>query len=672
MTVFTLQGYRVLESDDNTPIGIRPSTLTFVTHDEQYFTYARTTDPNGDTSFAISPSGLKAYIDGSAVGSSAFDYPTNEEIARVRWNGGAHETFLYIESAQRDDDNPRLNENFTYVFPFGPDPLPDFATAGDFRAFLNAADLRPLMPGSGYGPGERIYFSQLPAVVAAGEALLGSAADDDFLGDDMGEAFSGLAGDDTIRGGAGRDTLDGGPGDDLLEGGAGYDRAVIGTVRSRVTVSGSAAELTLSSSAGTDTLRSIEEVQFRDQVVPVAELLVTPGHRETGDAGGNRLTGGAGPDTLIGAEGADSLFGYAGDDILVGDALPMSAIPDIAAQIFRLYLATLGREPDAGGYRAWSGRVFEGQIGLEDAAASFVNSPEFRTRYGALDNDGFVTLLYENVLGRAPDANGLANWSARLDDGMSRAQVVLGFSQSPEFAAGTEAEARSFAENRSLPDWSDDVFRLYLATLDRAPDMQGFGNWSGRLADGMALEAVSQSFVNSPEFRARYGALDNDGFVTLLYENVLGRAPDANGLANWSARLDDGMSRAQVVLGFSQSPEFAAGTKAALTAWMRGLDHGTAATAQDLLSGGEGDNLMAGGLYADEFRFAQGDGGRHTVLDLEPWDYIALEGFGYADGDAAIQKMTREGSDVVFADQGVEITFTDTRLAAIAPDMILV
>ena len=34
--------------------------------------------------------------------------------------------------------------------------------------------------------------------------------------------------------------------------------------------------------------------------------------------------------------------------------------------------------------------------------------------------------------------------------------------------------------------------------------------------------------------------------------------------------------------------------------------------------------------------------------------------------------MTQAGSDVQFSDQGIEITFTDTRLAEITDNMILV
>ncbi|MCJ7874807.1 DUF4214 domain-containing protein [Phaeobacter sp. J2-8] len=121
-----------------------------------------------------------------------------------------------------------------------------------------------------------------------------------------------------------------------------------------------------------------------------------------------------------------------------GDGLAALYFPDVAAQVYRLYQTTLGRVPDAAGHSAWTGRIaVEGQAVL-DVVQGFVGSPEFQAQFGGLDNAEFVTLLYNNVLGRDPDATGLANWTGRLEDGMTRAEVVRGFSDSPEFRADTE------------------------------------------------------------------------------------------------------------------------------------------------------------------------------------------------------------------------------------------
>ena len=208
--------------------------------------------------------------------------------------------------------------------------------------------------------------------------------------------------------------------------------------------------------------------------------------------------------------------------------------------------------------------------------------------------------------------------------------------------------------------------------LDRAPDITGFSNWSGQLAGGRALDAVINGFVDSAEFQATYGALDDTAFVELLYQNVLDREADAGGLRVWTQQLAAGTSRAEVVRGFSQSTEFVAATAEDFKDWMRGLEHDAGDPYHDWLSGETGDNALAGGLFADVFDFEQEDGGSHLVLDLEAWDYISMGGFDYGSASAALNHMSQSGSDVLFSDQGVEITFQNTQLADITDDMIMV
>jgi hypothetical protein len=48
----------------------------------------------------------------------------------------------------------------------------------------------------------------------------------------------------------------------------------------------------------------------------------------------------------------------------------------------------------------------------------------------------------------------------------------------------------------------------------------------------------------------------NETFVTSLYNQLLGRAPDAAGLAGWTAALAGGASTASVIAGFTGSQEY--------------------------------------------------------------------------------------------------------------------
>ena len=460
--------------------------------------------------------------------------------------------------------------------------------------------------------------------------IRGTAHADSMTGSARDERFITLGGNDTVSGGDGWDLLR-------------FDR------------SGMTGAVAVDLEDGT-AMGSWQGTGFRQTISGIEELR---GTREFGDK-------------LSGSDTSESFFGRGGDDAIFGDGFDPTYAMDEAASVYRLYQATLDRAPDLRGLTNWSERLFTGESGLQQVATGFVNSAEFQATYGALDDEGFVELLYQNVLGRAADAGGLANWTGQLADGTSRAEVVLGFSQSAEFTDSTAAEARAFANASSQAGWGDDVYRVYQATLDRAPDITGFSNWSGQLAGGRALDAVINGFVDSAEFQATYGALDDEGFVELLYQNVLGRGADATGLANWTGQLADGTSRAEVVRGFSQSAEFVAATAEDFKDWMRGLEHDAGDPYHDWLSGETGDNALAGGLFADVFDFEQEDGGSHLVLDLEAWDYISLGGFDYGSASAALNHMSQSGSDVLFSDQGVEITFQNTQIADITDDMIMV
>lgn len=105
-------------------------------------------------------------------------------------------------------------------------------------------------------------------------------------------------------------------------------------------------------------------------------------------------------------------------------------------------------------------------------------------------------------------------------------------------------------------DHSSQIYRLYQAAFNRKPDLAGLGHWLNILDGGTSLESIAQSFVGSEEFQKLYGIdPDNTLFLTRLYKNALHREPDAAGLASWVKTMQLGVTRAQVLVGFSESAE---------------------------------------------------------------------------------------------------------------------
>ncbi len=101
------------------------------------------------------------------------------------------------------------------------------------------------------------------------------------------------------------------------------------------------------------------------------------------------------------------------------------------------------------------------------------------------------------------------------------------------------------------------AYRLYQAALNRTPDTAGLSWHVKQLDRGMSLREDAAGFLGSTEFKSRYGAsLDDKGFVNALYQNVLGRAADANGEAYWINQIASGaQTRADALVGFSESAE---------------------------------------------------------------------------------------------------------------------
>ena len=202
-----------------------------------------------------------------------------------------------------------------------------------------------------------------------------------------------------------------------------------------------------------------------------------------------------------------------------------------AAQALRLYGAALDRLPDRAGLEFWMDAARDGQP-LPALAGAFLGSAEFRARFGdAADNGAFVDRLYQNVLGRAGEADGRGFWAAALDKGAARAEVLAAFSESAESKALTAALGQRGVWLKG--EDAAQLTRLYDTLLDRLPDAEGFFAWEGELGSGrLSLGEVADALLASAEFRAGHGGLDD-----------------------WVGRLGAGAARSAVALAFSESEE---------------------------------------------------------------------------------------------------------------------
>lgn len=217
-----------------------------------------------------------------------------------------------------------------------------------------------------------------------------------------------------------------------------------------------------------------------------------------------------------------------------------------------LYNNMLGREPDAAGQENWVGQIVDGNMSATEVADGFYYSPEFTAMSAEMTTEEYVQTLYRAILGREADPNGLADWVNRIDTGAAtREEVYQGFLGSQEFTG--IADQIDDIQNTAAHAF---VERLYSFVLGREGDPAGVEHWVDQLASGnMSLRDVAYGFIFSPEYVN--SNTSNGDYVTMLYNTILGRQPDSAGHANWTAQLDNGASRVAVFDGFVQSPEFA-------------------------------------------------------------------------------------------------------------------
>ncbi|HZH28886.1 MAG TPA: DUF4214 domain-containing protein [Azospirillaceae bacterium] len=210
-----------------------------------------------------------------------------------------------------------------------------------------------------------------------------NAHNDVINGNNFDDYVRGGSGSDVLNGGGGRDTFHGDGLDDAIHGGEGLDTAVYAGTRGAYSVSVKPDGVSVHDSTafrdGADHLTGVERLQFSDGTLAL-------------DVSGN------------------------------------------AGQAYRLYQAAFDRTPEAAGV-GFQTRAMDNGLALREVAGHFIASPEFQARYGTpatvTDRD-FVTLLYENVLGRAPDAGGLAFHMGALADGYAHGDLLAFFSESPE------------------------------------------------------------------------------------------------------------------------------------------------------------------------------------------------------------------------------------------------
>lgn len=230
------------------------------------------------------------------------------------------------------------------------------------------------------------------------------------------------------------------------------------------------------------------------------------------------------------------------------------------AFVARLYNKCLGREPETSGLNAWNEALVTKRNSGVEVGWGFVFSQEYKDKNTS--NEEYVEMMYQVFLNRPSDASGKGAWVDLLNQGVSREYVFYGFAHSQEYtnlcnSYGIERGSVSLSQPRDQnAELTKFVNRLYVKALGRPGEENGINAWCNVLLSGtQSPEEVAECFINSQEFIDKN--LSNEEYVKILYRTFLGREYDQQGLDAWVAQLNRGVSRQEVLHGFSRSPEFA-------------------------------------------------------------------------------------------------------------------
>lgn len=182
------------------------------------------------------------------------------------------------------------------------------------------------------------------------------------------------------------------------------------------------------------------------------------------------------------------------------------------------YQQFLGRTPDVTGLLYWVGQLQDGMTD-EQLESQFLSTPEYIADHGGSDVN-WVIGMYHDLLGRAPDGQGLAHWTSQIASGVSEYTIALGF------AASAEREAIVISQD-------------YLTYLGRTANQNDINYWVNQFLNGARNEDVIAGFIGSPEYYgdAHKGAGNRTTWLDSAFEDLYQRPPTASELDEWLAEM---------------------------------------------------------------------------------------------------------------------------------------
>ena len=196
-------------------------------------------------------------------------------------------------------------------------------------------------------------------------------------------------------------------------------------------------------------------------------------------------------------------------------------------QINTIYREELERDSDNEGANYWLEELKSGRQTLDDIRANIRRSDEAANLES---NKAFIEEQYEGGLDRGSDSEGMSYWLKDLATGQSREDVAANIRRSDEFST----QAENYLDN------------LYENILERDPDDEGLEYWKEQLTSGNQTRQEVEANINRSD----------EKWLGDTYKEELGRSLGDEGREYWLNDIKEGQTREQVLANIRRSDEY--------------------------------------------------------------------------------------------------------------------
>ena len=275
----------------------------------------------------------------------------------------------------------------------------------------------------------------------------------------------------------------------------------------------------------------------------------------------------------------------------------MQSVDEIEQSVVELYIATFNRAPDAAGLAYWVSNITTKDWSISHVARSMFESSEVAQTYpNTLSNSDFLNAVYNNVLGRDGDADGIAYWLNEMNGGRARTEMILTIINGAKAPSG-DADDKQVLQNKT-------EVGTYFAVTKALNDIPT----SYSILRAVTKEA--KSVVNAKQSTDIYVATSANQSVILgtsAVENITGTAA-ADYIYVFEG--DDtvyGGAGADTIYGGDGADSLYGEAGADIIHGEDGDDYLYGGEGDDYLYGGEGDDYLYGGAGADTIYGGAGD-----------------------------------------------------------------